>query len=63
MEGITLLPAHLPKEWITRWRPTWLAVAEQEVSEEHVMGEIAAQANFPTTFEDRPEDVPAQPRR
>ncbi len=57
------LPAQLPEEWITRWRPAWLAVAKQEASEEHVMGKVAAQADFPTTFEDRPEDVPAQPRR
>jgi hypothetical protein len=27
------------------------------------MGKVAAQADFPTTFEDRPEDFPAQPRR
>jgi acetoin utilization protein AcuC len=57
------LPAHLPQEWIRRWRPAWLAVAEEEAGEEHVMGKAAAQADFPTTFEDRPEEVPAQPRR
>ena len=57
------LPAHLPEEWITRWRPAWFAVAEQEAGEEQVMGKAAAQADFPTTFEDRPEDFPAQPRR
>jgi acetoin utilization protein AcuC len=58
-----LLPAHLPEEWILRWRPAWLAVAEQEAGEEQVMGKVAAQADFPATFEDRPEDFPAQPRR
>jgi acetoin utilization deacetylase AcuC-like enzyme/GNAT superfamily N-acetyltransferase len=56
-------PAHLPEEWIRRWRPAWLAVQEQEAGEEQVMGKAAAQADFPTTFEDRPEDFPAQPRR
>jgi len=57
------LPAHLPEEWIRRWRPAWLAVAEEEAGEEQAMGKAAAQADFPTTFEDRAEDFPAQPRR
>jgi len=57
------LPAHLPSQWVARWRPAWEAEREQEAEEQHVMGKEDAASNFPTTFEDRTMDFPAQPRR
>jgi acetoin utilization deacetylase AcuC-like enzyme/GNAT superfamily N-acetyltransferase len=56
------LPVHLPEEWIARWRPEWLAVKEQEVAAQEVMGKVSA-LDFPTIFQDRQEDFPEQPRR
>src|SRR6266699_1575954 len=56
------LPVNLPEEWIARWRPEWLAVEEQEVAAQQVMGKVSA-LDFPTIFQDRPEDFPEQPRR
>lgn len=57
------LPKELPQEWVNRWRPVWRKVEEQEEEEQQVMGKVAGSAHFPTLFEDRPEDFPAQPRR
>ncbi len=57
------LPVDLPEAWIERWRPEWLAVEEQELEEQEVMGKTAETTAFPTTFMDRPEDFPEQPRR
>ena len=57
------LPAQLPKEWVARWRPAWQALEEQEEAEQQVMGKTPGRGQFPTTFEDRPEDFPEQPRR
>ena len=57
------LPKELPAEWITRWRPEWLAVREKEEAAQEVMGKASAAEDFPTTFMDRLEDFPAQPRR
>src|SRR2546421_4403915 len=58
-----VLPKELPAKWITRWRPEWLAVQEQEEAAQEVMGKSSAVDDFPTIFMDRPEDFPAQPRR
>jgi acetoin utilization deacetylase AcuC-like enzyme len=57
------LPKHLPHEWVKRWRPEWKGIEEQEEEAQQVMGKVAESAHFPTLFEDRPEDFPAQPRR
>lgn len=57
------LPVDLPEEWVHQWRPAWLSVRKQEEEGEHVMGKPAMALEFPTTFEDRPEDFPPQPRR
>jgi acetoin utilization deacetylase AcuC-like enzyme/GNAT superfamily N-acetyltransferase len=57
------LPRELPAEWIERWRPEWLAMQEQEVIAQEVMGKVFPAADFPTTFKDRAEAFPAQPRR
>jgi acetoin utilization deacetylase AcuC-like enzyme/GNAT superfamily N-acetyltransferase len=57
------LPKELPAEWVTRWRPEWLAVRDQEESAQEVMGKATAADDFPTTYMDRQEDFPAQPRR
>ena len=56
------LPVNLPKEWVARWRPEWLAVKEQEVAAYKVMGKVSA-LDFPFLFQDRQEDFPEQPRR
>ncbi len=58
-----ILPAKLPHEWVTRWRPVWSEVENQEAAAQQVMGKAPAPAVFPTLFQDRPEDFPAQPRR
>ena len=39
------LPECLPDEWVTRWRPVWLAIEEQEAASQQVMGKIAAPAH------------------
>ncbi len=57
------LPRHLPHTWVKRWRPAWSGVEEQEAEAQQVMGKGAESVHFPTLFEDRPEDFPAQPRR
>lgn len=57
------LPSSLPEEWMKRWRPRWEAVRNQEEIAQQVMGKEASPADFPTTFQDRLEDFPAQPRR
>ncbi len=57
------LPLDLPEAWVTRWQPEWFAVEEQEVASQQVMGKSAAPIHFPTTFRDRPQDFPEQPRR
>jgi acetoin utilization deacetylase AcuC-like enzyme/GNAT superfamily N-acetyltransferase len=57
------LPAQLPEEWVARWRPAWQAIEGQEEAEQQVLGKTPGLAQFPTTFEDQPEDFPAQPRR
>ena len=57
------LPEQLPGEWVARWRPAWEAVEEQEEVEQQVLGKTSTAVNFPTTFQDRPEDFPVQPRR
>src|SRR3989454_2712076 len=57
------LPEHLPDAWVERWRPVWSGVEDQEAAAQQVMGKAPAPTNFPTSFQDRPEDFPAQPRR
>jgi acetoin utilization deacetylase AcuC-like enzyme/GNAT superfamily N-acetyltransferase len=57
------VPTTLPEEWVQRWYPAWQAVAQQEEAEQEAMGKTLPPARFPTTFEDQPEDFPAQPRR
>jgi len=57
------LPERLPEAWIARWRPEWERVEEQESVEQQVMGKTASSVQFPVTFQDRPEDFPAKPRR
>src|SRR5205814_9278031 len=55
------LPVNLPEEWVIRWRPEWLAVQEQESVAQQLMGKSPALVDFPTIFQDRPEDFPEQP--
>ena len=57
------LPENLPETWVVRWRERWLAVQEQEEAAQEVMGKPSSSSNFPSTFKDRPEEFPAQPRR
>jgi acetoin utilization deacetylase AcuC-like enzyme len=57
------LPEHLPEEWVQRWRPMWLKEAELEEEVQQALGKAPGVASFPTTFLDRREDFPAQPRR
>ena len=57
------LPERLPEEWVQRWRPLWLREAEQDEEVQQALGKAPGVANFPTTFLDRREDFPAQPRR
>jgi len=57
------LPAHLPEEWVSRWRPVWENVRGQEEMAQQAMGKAPAPADFPIIFQDRQEDFPAQPRR
>ncbi len=58
-----ILPERLPEEWVQRWRPIWLKEAEQEEEVQQLLGKAPGVASFPTTFLDRQEDFPAQPRR
>ncbi len=57
------VPEQLPDEWVERWRPAWLAAEEQEEAAQLVMGKPASPSDFPTTFQDRAELFPPQPRR
>ena len=57
------LPWALPQEWLERWQPVWESVKAQEEIAQQVMGKETLSAGFPTHFQDKPEDFPAQPRR
>lgn len=57
------VPTQLPDMWIEHWRPEWQAVQEQEEMAQEIMGKPATVDDFPTTFQDRADDFPAQPRR
>jgi hypothetical protein len=57
------LPKDLPQAWIERWKPVWQAMSEWEESQQEIMGKERSPQHFPTTFLDRPQDIPAQPRR
>ncbi len=57
------LPQRLPQEWIERWRPVWEGVRVQDEIAQQAMGKAQAATEFPTTFQDKQEDFPAQPRR
>ena len=62
MSGQTL-PERLPEEWVHRWRPVWLGEKEREEEVQQALGKAPGVANFPSTFQDRGEDFPVQPRR
>jgi acetoin utilization deacetylase AcuC-like enzyme/GNAT superfamily N-acetyltransferase len=55
------IPEQLPQTWVNHWEPIWQASREQE--EQYLIEKEATQECFPTTFQDRQEDFPAQPRR
>src|SRR5207302_5371867 len=57
------LPAQLPQQRVARWQPAWQANEEREDEEQLMLGGTPGLAQFPTTFEDRQEDFPPQPRR
>ncbi len=57
------LPKELPAVWIERWRPEWLAMEREEEIAQAVMGKASEATDFPTTFMDKVEDFPEQPRR
>src|SRR6266568_4775930 len=57
------LPERLPDAWIEHWRPMWESVEQQELTAQQVMGKSSSLSVFPTLFQDRPQDFPAQPRR
>ncbi len=57
------VPTALPEAWVTRWRPVWAATQAQEEVAQQMMGKDVGQVPFPTTFQDRAEDIPVQPRR
>jgi GNAT superfamily N-acetyltransferase len=57
------LPGQLPGAWVNRWRPVWSKVEEREEEAQQVIGKVPGSTHFPTLFEDRPEDFPAQLRR
>jgi GNAT superfamily N-acetyltransferase len=57
------LPDYLPEEWVARWRPAWFAVQERETTAQQMMGKPSTPIDFPTIFQDRPEDFPEHPRR
>jgi GNAT superfamily N-acetyltransferase len=58
------LPERLPEEWVRRWKPIWEQSQKQnEETLPAVMEKDLSRATFPTTFQDRAEDFPAQPRR
>ncbi len=57
------LPAQLPQQWVARLQPAWQATEEREEEEQLLLGGTPGLAQFPTTFEDRPEDFPPLPRR
>ncbi|HJT57924.1 MAG TPA: GNAT family N-acetyltransferase [Ktedonobacteraceae bacterium] len=57
------LPEQLPGPWVERWQSEWQATAELEEAEQATMGKTSLATYFPTTFSDRAEDFPAQPRR
>ena len=57
------LPERLPEEWVQRWRPLWLRESEMEEEVQQALGKAPGVASFPTTFQDRREDFPAQSRR
>ena len=56
-------PKDLPQAWIEHWEPIWRAMNEWEESQQEIMGKERSPERFPTTFLDRPEDIPTQPRR
>ena len=57
------IPEQLPPTWVNRWEPIWRANRELEEQDQSLMEKVVTQDYFPTTFQDRREDVPAQPRR
>ncbi len=57
------VPEKLPEEWVQHWYPAWLAREEQEKAARQALRKAAGPVDFPTTFQDRPEDFPALPGR
>jgi acetoin utilization deacetylase AcuC-like enzyme/GNAT superfamily N-acetyltransferase len=57
------VPENLPQEWIQRWKPKWETTREYEEEAEEVMGKLSVPKSFPTTFMDRANEFPPQPRR
>lgn len=57
------LPERIPDEWRARWQPTWEAAIEREKLSQEAMGKSQVAEEFPSTFKDRPELFPPQPRR
>lgn len=57
------VPEQLSPAWVQRWQPAWQAAQEQEEIGQQIMGKPSAATAFPTTFMDKAEDFPAQPRR
>ncbi|QBD78174.1 hypothetical protein EPA93_20100 [Ktedonosporobacter rubrisoli] len=57
------LPEALPEAWIKRWQPAWEATQKEELAAQQVMGKSSVPSSFPTTFLDKIEDFPQQPRR
>ncbi|HEU5229651.1 MAG TPA: hypothetical protein VFU49_17670, partial [Ktedonobacteraceae bacterium] len=57
------VPEPLPQQWVDRWQPAWQEAQDQEERGQQIMGKSSVAMSFPTTFMDRAEDFPAQPRR
>jgi acetoin utilization deacetylase AcuC-like enzyme len=57
------VPEHLPQAWIKLWEPVWRKQSEQQGDAFLVPGKGQIPSHFPLLFQDRPEDVPPQPRR
>jgi acetoin utilization deacetylase AcuC-like enzyme len=61
MSGQTV-PEQLPPAWVERWQSRWQEGQSSEEAAQQLMGKTTT-PSFPTTFMDRQEDFPPQPRR
>nr|BBH88244.1 hypothetical protein KTC_29950 [Thermosporothrix sp. COM3] len=57
------VPEQLPSEWVERWRERWQERMKQDVELLEVMRSTKGTSTFPSTFLDKEEDFPPQPRR